>query len=128
MAEIEAEDGGLPWDKSHIPIQVAHTIQHYDGTATPLWSPQTISAANSAGSEIVIPTGATTLTMVAIGDAMYYGKQTDLQGLAKATGTGLLPQNAAITIPCADGASYFVAKVTANVTLYFHFEMLKTPT
>jgi len=119
---IKSENGLLPKDNNNNAIQIGSEIQNRDDTTpTPLESPQTVTGTITT---IVPPGNSVSMLVRAVGNDLRYGDNTVLDGTAN-EGYGFIPDGSATVLPCANGKNITFKQDSANVTMYFHFEMLK---
>ena len=122
MAAAQSKTGTMPKDGDLVAMQMAQSLKFEDGAATPLNSPLTVSAANTAGLELTIPTNAVTVVLKAKGANLRVGKQADISGGADKT-YFIVYDGERFPMPCGNGASYFLAKDGANnITVSFAFD------
>ncbi len=122
--KIESRNGGLPRDIDFKAIQVASGIRLHDASTPFRVSPLTVEATVL---EIVIPENAVVLVLTPDVADMRYGKTSTLDGTVDGKlvfGYQILRDGDSIAVPVANRKSIHVVQDSAQVTLYFHFEML----
>ena len=121
MPAIETRTGSMGRDANSNPIQTPSTLQFYDATPTPIYSPKT--SVGTTAVEFVTPANAVTM-IFRCSAAGRYGPQATLTGASTATAYKVADSSVDIKYPVGNTSSVFIRAETGTITVDFMYEMV----